>query len=56
MIALGRAGILQPRLAARGGRSTTRPPITRAELAERAVSPRFAGYLTQWKNFVADAP
>jgi hypothetical protein len=28
--------------------------MTRADLAERAVSPVFAEYLTRWKNFVAD--
>lgn len=32
----------------------TRPPITRVQLAKRAVSPVFAQYLTMWKNFVAD--
>lgn len=52
MIALGRAAILNPDWPR--GEDTTRPPISRAELAARAVSPRFAGYLTRWKNFVAD--
>ena len=31
-----------------------RPPITRAELLTRAVSPELASYLKAWKNFVAD--
>jgi hypothetical protein len=30
------------------------PPLTKAQLGERAVSLHFAGYLTKWKNFVAD--
>jgi len=56
MIALGRAGILNPTWPAdiAGGGEIKHPPITRAELAERAVSPKFAGYLTRWKNLVAD--
>lgn len=33
-----------------------RPPMTVAELGERRVSERFAGYLRNWKGFVADAP
>ena len=58
MIALGRSAILNPdwpQLARSGDDAAIkRPPITRAELAERAVSPLFAGYLTKWKNLVAD--
>ena len=57
VVALGRAGDHQPRLAARRrtpASADQRPPVTRAELLERAVSPLFAGYLTTWKNFVAD--
>jgi len=56
-IALGRAGIVNPdwpRLAREAGWEPKRPPITKAELIERAVSPLFAGYLTRWKNFVAE--
>lgn len=51
-IALGRAGILNPDWP----RATEikQPPITLAELRERAVSPRFAEYLRRWKNLVAD--
>lgn len=52
LVALGRAGILNPdwpKLV-----DIKLPPITRAELAARAVSPNFAGYLTRWKNLVAD--
>jgi 2,4-dienoyl-CoA reductase-like NADH-dependent reductase (Old Yellow Enzyme family) len=52
VVALGRAGILNPDWP----RATEikRPPITMAELRERAVSPVFAGYLRRWKDFVAD--
>ncbi|HSK01683.1 MAG TPA: NADH:flavin oxidoreductase [Kofleriaceae bacterium] len=52
VIAVGRAGILNPDWP----RATEikQPPITAAELRERAVSPRFADYLRRWKNFVAD--
>jgi 2,4-dienoyl-CoA reductase-like NADH-dependent reductase (Old Yellow Enzyme family) len=56
VVALGRAGILNPDwprdIAA--DRAVKQPPITTAELVERAVSPLFAGYLRQWKNLVAD--
>jgi 2,4-dienoyl-CoA reductase-like NADH-dependent reductase (Old Yellow Enzyme family) len=52
MIALGRAGILNPSWP-RGG-EVKHPPITSAELAARAVSPTFVGYLRRWKNLVAD--
>jgi 2,4-dienoyl-CoA reductase-like NADH-dependent reductase (Old Yellow Enzyme family) len=31
-----------------------RPPITRAELHTRAVSPALSSYLRAWKNFIAD--
>jgi 2,4-dienoyl-CoA reductase-like NADH-dependent reductase (Old Yellow Enzyme family) len=53
---LGRSAILNPdwpRTVAAGD-SPRRPPITRAELADRDVSPVFAEYLTRWKDFVAD--
>ena len=56
-IALGRAGIANPdwpREARTPGWEPKRPPLTRAELAERAVSPAFIGYLTKFRNLVAD--
>ena len=52
MVAIGRAGILNPAWPRTGAEK--RPPMSRAELAERAVSPTFVEYLTRWKNFVAD--
>jgi 2,4-dienoyl-CoA reductase-like NADH-dependent reductase (Old Yellow Enzyme family) len=55
-VALGRAAICNPDwpIAARTpGWEPRRPPMTRAELAERSVSPIFVEYLTRWKNFVA---
>jgi len=56
MVALGRSAILNPDWPkqVRGGADIKLPPITRAELHERGVSPLFAGYLTKWKNLVAD--
>jgi 2,4-dienoyl-CoA reductase-like NADH-dependent reductase (Old Yellow Enzyme family) len=59
LIALGRAAILNPdwpkQVATPAGEATIKvPPITEAELYERAVSPLFAGYLTRWKNLVAE--
>lgn len=56
VVALGRSAIANPtwpRLVADGG-DVKRPPLTRAELAARAVSPVFQDYLTRWKDFVAD--
>ena len=56
VVSLGRSAILNPdwpRTVALGA-EPTRPPITRAELGARAVSPTFQQYLTAWKNFVAD--
>lgn len=52
VIAVARAGICNPDWP----RATEikQPPITYAELRERAVSPVFADYLRRWKNFVAD--
>ena len=55
IVALGRAAICNPDwpIAARTpGWEPRRPPITRAELRERSVSPVFIEYLTKWKNFV----
>lgn len=53
MIALGRSAILNPEWP-RHADDPVRPPMTRAELAARGVSPTFATYLTRWKNLVAD--
>jgi 2,4-dienoyl-CoA reductase-like NADH-dependent reductase (Old Yellow Enzyme family) len=56
VVSLGRSAILNPdwpRTVARG-EAPTMPPMTRAELGQRAVSPKFQQYLTAWKNFVAD--
>jgi len=56
MVALGRAAICNPDWpidARTPGWEPKRPPITRAELLERSVSPVFIGYLSRWKNFVA---
>jgi 2,4-dienoyl-CoA reductase-like NADH-dependent reductase (Old Yellow Enzyme family) len=55
VVALGRSAILNPdwpRMIA-DGIEPVRPPMTRAELGARAVSPTFQEYLTRWKNFVA---
>ena len=52
VVALGRSGILNPDWPR--DVQVTRPPVTRVQLAERAVSPVFADYLTKWKNFVLD--
>jgi 2,4-dienoyl-CoA reductase-like NADH-dependent reductase (Old Yellow Enzyme family) len=57
LIALGRAAILNPEwpTAARDPAwQPRRPPMSRAELVERAVSPQLVGYLTRWKNLVSD--
>lgn len=56
-VALARAGIVNPDWPkeARGeGWEPKRPPLTVAELEARALSPAFAGYMRQWKGFVAD--
>lgn len=56
VIALGRAAILHPDWPQRARDPrwvVKRPPITRAELLDRSVSPVFAQYLTRWKNFVS---
>jgi len=52
MVALGRAGILDPdwpKHAAEPGFVPERGPLTPAQLAERAVSPRFVAYLRRFK-------
>jgi 2,4-dienoyl-CoA reductase-like NADH-dependent reductase (Old Yellow Enzyme family) len=56
-IAIARAAIVNPdwpRHVADPTWQPRRPPLTRSELLDRAVSPRFANYLARWKNFVAD--
>lgn len=56
LIALGRAAICNPEwpiAAQQPGWEPKRPPLTRAELAERSISPTFIHYLSHWKNFVA---
>jgi 2,4-dienoyl-CoA reductase-like NADH-dependent reductase (Old Yellow Enzyme family) len=56
MIALGRAAVCTPDwpiAAQSAGWVPKRPPITRAELSERSISPVFIEYLSRWKNFVA---
>jgi 2,4-dienoyl-CoA reductase-like NADH-dependent reductase (Old Yellow Enzyme family) len=52
LIALGRAGILNPSWPV--DTEVKLPPITSAELRDRAVSPVFVDYLRRWKNLVAD--
>ena len=58
VVALGRAAILNPRWPLLAERDPSfapvRPPVTRAFLEQQALSPRFAGYMTRWKGFVAD--
>ena len=56
VVALGRSAIVNPDWPQRVRSSVAieRPPVTRAALAARAVSPRFVDYLTRWKNFIAD--
>lgn len=61
-VALGRAAIVNPdwprhmRDAAASGRTwePRRPPLTRAEYEDVAVSPRFVEYLRKFKNMVRD--
>jgi len=56
VVSLGRSAIANPtwpRQVAEG-REVVHPPLTRAQLGDRAVSPVFQEYLTRWKNFVAD--
>jgi 2,4-dienoyl-CoA reductase-like NADH-dependent reductase (Old Yellow Enzyme family) len=58
VVALGRAAIINPdwpRAVHDDTWQPTRPPVTRAELLDRAVSPVFAQYLSRWKNFVTEA-
>jgi 2,4-dienoyl-CoA reductase-like NADH-dependent reductase (Old Yellow Enzyme family) len=56
-VALGRAAIINPdwpRLARDPAWSPRRPPLSPAELAALAVSPRFVAYLRKFRNMVAD--
>jgi 2,4-dienoyl-CoA reductase-like NADH-dependent reductase (Old Yellow Enzyme family) len=52
LIALARAAICNPDWPRAA--DLKRPPLTLAELRERAVSPVFADYLRRWKGFVAE--
>ncbi|MFI5297155.1 MAG: tRNA-dihydrouridine synthase [Polyangiales bacterium] len=56
-VALGRSGIANPDWPTRIADATwepKRPPLTEAELMDRAVSPGFVKYLRNFKGFVAD--
>jgi 2,4-dienoyl-CoA reductase-like NADH-dependent reductase (Old Yellow Enzyme family) len=55
-VALARAAIVNPdwpKEARAEGWEPRRPPVTLAELEARGLSPAFAGYMKQWKGFVA---
>ena len=55
VVALGRAGILNPDWPQRvgtGDGEPARPPMSREDLVARAVSPRFAEYLTAFRGLV----
>ena len=56
-IAIARAAICNPdwpRRAIDPAWEPRRPPMTPAELAERALSPEFVQYMRKWKDFVKD--
>ncbi|MCU0682090.1 MAG: NADH:flavin oxidoreductase [Polyangiaceae bacterium] len=56
-VALGRSAIANPEWPLRAADPAwqpRRPPLSVAELGERGLSPRFAGYMRNWKGFVAD--
>ena len=56
-VALGRSAIVNPDWPLRIARKNwepKRPPVTVAELEARGLSPAFATYMRNWKNFVAD--
>jgi 2,4-dienoyl-CoA reductase-like NADH-dependent reductase (Old Yellow Enzyme family) len=55
-IALGRAAIANPDWPLRAGDASwmpRRPPFTIAELRERGLNAKFAGYMRNWSGFVA---
>ena len=56
-VAVGRAGIANPDWPAllEANIEPRRPPLSPAELAERALSDKFVAYVRNWKGFVADA-
>ncbi len=57
VVALGRAAIANPDWPLRVADASwhpREPPLTIAELQERGLSERFAGYMRMWKGFVAD--
>jgi 2,4-dienoyl-CoA reductase-like NADH-dependent reductase (Old Yellow Enzyme family) len=56
-VALGRSAIANPDWPRRANEKNwepKRPPLTLAELEARGLSPAFATYMRNWKNFVAD--
>ena len=56
-VAIGRAAILNPSWArdvADASWTPRRPPVTIAELRDRALNATFAEYMRRWKGFVAD--
>ncbi|MFK7962139.1 MAG: NADH:flavin oxidoreductase [Phycisphaerales bacterium] len=56
-VALGRAAIVNPDWPQRvvdRGESPKRPPVTGAELSERALGPAFVDYMRRWDGFVSD--
>jgi 2,4-dienoyl-CoA reductase-like NADH-dependent reductase (Old Yellow Enzyme family) len=57
VVALARAAIANPdwpRRVEDPAWEPRRPPLTPAELRERALNDRFIGYMRRWKGFVAD--
>jgi 2,4-dienoyl-CoA reductase-like NADH-dependent reductase (Old Yellow Enzyme family) len=57
-IALGRAAIVNPTWPEmiRRGEEPARTPRTPAQLLEAGLSPKFVGYMRNWKGFVQDEP
>ena len=57
-IALGRAAIVNPAWPEliRRGEEPARSPRTPAQLEAAGLSPKFVGYMRNWKNFVLDEP
>ncbi len=57
-VALGRAAITTPdwpRRVARDGGEPLRPPVTAAQLRDRALGERFIDYMRRFSGFLADA-